>query len=134
MYRKNEDNNFNKVFANRLNYYLWYNGMTQKALADRLGVSTSTVSNWCMGQKAPRVDKIDAMCEIFDCDRADLVEEPKEKHSYYLDKETSEKAKELFENSDMRVLFDAARGSKPEDLQMAADLLRRLKGYAEGNR
>ncbi|HAB94850.1 MAG TPA: XRE family transcriptional regulator, partial [Lachnospiraceae bacterium] len=27
----------------------------------------------------------------------------------------------------MRVLFDAAQDSRPEDLQMAADLLRRLK-------
>ena len=127
MDKRNEENNFNKVFANRLNYYLWYNGMTQKALADRLGVGTSTVSNWCKGLKAPRVNKIDMMCDIFGCDRADLVEEPKEKRSYYLDKETSEKAQELFENPDMRILFDAARNSKPEDLKMAADLLKRLK-------
>ena len=134
MDKRNDDNSFNKVFAARLNYYLWYNGMTQKALADKLGVGTSTVSNWCKGLKAPRVDKIDAMCELFGCNRADLVAEPdkKEEASYYLDKETSKKAQELFENPDMRILFDAARNSKPEDLQMAADLLRRLKSYAEG--
>ena len=132
MEKRNEENSFNKVFAARLNYYLWYHGMTQKALADKLNVGTSTVSNWCKGLKAPRVDKIDMMCDIFGCDRADLVEAPKEKNEYYLDKETSKKAQELFENPDMRILFDAARNSKPEDLQMAADLLRRLKGEADG--
>ena len=46
---------------------------------------------------------------------------------YYFDDATAEKAQELFENPGMRILFDAARDSKPEDLQMAADLLARLK-------
>lgn len=47
---------------------------------------------------------------------------------YYFDDATAEKAQELFDNPGMRILFDAARDSKPEDLQMAADLLARLKG------
>ena len=47
--------------------------------------------------------------------------------SYYTDPETAQLAQELFEDKDLRVLFDAARGSKPEDLQMAADFLKRLK-------
>ena len=46
---------------------------------------------------------------------------------YYFDDDTAAKAQELFENPGMRVLFDAARGSRPEDLQIAADLLARLK-------
>ena len=47
---------------------------------------------------------------------------------YYTSEETAKKAQELFENEEMRLLFDAAKDCKPEDLQMAADLLRRLKG------
>ena len=34
----------------------------------------------------------------------------------------------IFDDSDLHALFDAAQNSKPEDLKMAADLLRRLKG------
>jgi hypothetical protein len=37
-------------------------------------------------------------------------------------------AQKLFENQGMRILFDAAQNSRPEDLKMAADLLERLKG------
>lgn len=48
-------------------------------------------------------------------------------NKYYLDEETAEAAQSLFENDDMRLLFDAAKDSKPEDLKMAADLLKRLK-------
>ena len=47
---------------------------------------------------------------------------------YYEDKQTATLAQKLFESKEMKLLFDAAKDSKPEDLQMAADLLRRLKG------
>ena len=47
---------------------------------------------------------------------------------YYTNPETAKLAQELFENHDLRILFDAARDSDPKDLQMAADLLKRLKG------
>lgn len=47
--------------------------------------------------------------------------------SYYENEETAEIAQELYENEDMRLLFDAAKDSRPEDLKMAADLLKRLK-------
>jgi transcriptional regulator with XRE-family HTH domain len=46
---------------------------------------------------------------------------------YYLNDETAQIAQEIFENKDMRVLFDAARDSRPEDLKIAADMLRRFK-------
>ena len=71
------DEQFNKTLANRIRYHLHENGMSQKDLADRLHVGTSTVSNWCNGTKDPRMPKIDAMCEIFGCDRSDLFEMPK---------------------------------------------------------
>lgn len=46
---------------------------------------------------------------------------------YYLDKETAATAQELYENKDLRMLFDAARDARPEDLKMAASMLKRFK-------
>lgn len=46
---------------------------------------------------------------------------------YYMREETEAMAQELFDNKDLRLLFDAAKDCRPEDLQMAADLLKRLK-------
>lgn len=46
---------------------------------------------------------------------------------YYFNDETAKVAQELFEDPDLRMLFDAARNARPEDLKMAADLLRRFK-------
>ena len=67
---------FNKVFSIRLKYYLNCFDMTQAELSKRLGVGTTSVSNWCKGLKSPRMDKVDSMCEIFHCRRSDLMELP----------------------------------------------------------
>lgn len=66
---------FNALFAKNLNYLLKMRNMTQAELAERMGVSTATTSNWCKGIKLPRMDKVDKMCAIFDCLRSDLMED-----------------------------------------------------------
>ena len=126
------DQEYLKVFSENLKYYLTKYDISQADLAKRLGVTPTSVSNWTTGQKTPRMDKVDAMCEIFNCKRSDLMEERVDDDGYYLDPETAKKAQELFDNPKMRLLFDAARDSKPEDLQMAADLLYRLKASTLG--
>ena len=49
------------------------------------------------------------------------------KDGYYIDPETAKLAQRLYDNHDMRILFDAADGSKPEDIKRAADFLKMLK-------
>ncbi len=66
---------FNAVFSKRLRYYLSKYEMTQAELAKRLGVGTTSVYNWCNGIKTPRMDKVDVMCDLFNCSRSDLIEE-----------------------------------------------------------
>ena len=56
-----------------------------------------------------------------------LVKSSETNKQYYFSDETAAMAQELFENKDMRVLFDAARGSSAKDLQMVADMLKRFK-------
>lgn len=46
---------------------------------------------------------------------------------YYVNEDTARTAQQIFDDPYLRILFDAAQDSRPEDLQMAADLLRRLK-------
>ena len=56
----------------------------------------------------------------------------KESDKYYLNDETAEMAQALFENRDLRVLFDAARDSSPEDLKTTYDMLMALKRKERG--
>lgn len=66
---------FNQIFSERLRYYLTKYEMTQLELSKLLGVGTTSVYNWCNGIKTPRMDKVDAMCDIFHCKRSDLMED-----------------------------------------------------------
>ena len=56
----------------------------------------------------------------------------KESDKYYLNDETAKMAQELFENRDLRVLFDAACDASPEDLKTTYDMLMALKRKERG--
>ena len=88
-----KETEFNKLFAAKLKFYLVKNDMTQAGLAERLGVGTTSVYNWCSGLKTPRMDKVDKMCEIFGISRSALItsdyQEHEEKSISYSEEETS---------------------------------------------
>lgn len=73
------EQDFNAIFSKRLRYYLNKYDITQVELAKKLGVGTTSVYNWCNGIKTPRMDKVDAMCDLFQCKRSDLMEDPMSK-------------------------------------------------------
>lgn len=127
---------FNLLFSKNLNHYLQINGKAQLDLAKYLGASPSAVSAWCRGIKTPRMDKVDAMCEYFHIRRSDLMEDKSvsnSKDSYYLNDETAKAAQEIFENKDLRMLFDAARDADPEDLRALHSMALALKRKERGN-
>lgn len=59
--------------AHRLSNILYEKHMTQKELAERIGVSAPTVSAWCNGSKSPRLDKIDMICDVLGLTRDDIL-------------------------------------------------------------
>lgn len=129
------DKDFNAVFSKRLKYYLNKNDMTQKELAKILGVGTTSVYNWVNGIKSPRMDKVDAMCSLFNCRRSDFLKEDDDDTdtSYYLDEKTKKIAQEIYENKELGLLFDAARTAKPEDLETVHTMLTALKRKEKGD-
>lgn len=46
---------------------------------------------------------------------------------YYVNEEAARMAQRIFETKGLRTLFDAAEDASPKDLELAAQLLRRLK-------
>ncbi len=118
---------YGKIVGKNLKRIAYEHRKTQADIAKDLGLSKSTVSSWMNGTRVPRMDKIDLLCHYFNCKRVDIMEDHSETDEYYISQETANVAQEIFENPDLRALFDAGRDSKPEDLRMAADLLTRLK-------
>lgn len=121
------EKDFNSLFSKRLRHYLNENNMTQVELANKLGVGTTSIYNWVSGLKTPRMDKVDAMCNIFNIRREDLLTEAPQEQTYYTNPETAKVAQEIFDNSDLRILFDAAKDSTPEQLKLAAEMLKQFK-------
>ena len=125
---------FNSLFAQNLKFYLKQANMTQADLAEHMNVSTASISNWCTGNKIPRMDKIDKLCELFHINRSDLMEDKtiEQKQSYYLNPETSRIAQKIYDNKELSVLFDAAQDAEPEDLQALHGMLMALKRKEKG--
>lgn len=57
----------------------------------------------------------------------DLLTDTPQEQTYYANPETAKVAQEIFDNSDLRILFDAAKDSSPEQLKLAAEMLRQFK-------
>lgn len=124
------DQEYLKVFSTNLKRFINQYEMTYADLAKRLNVSAQSVSYWVNGQKAPRMDKVDMMCDIFHCRRADLMEEATEE--YYIDPKTAEIAQEIKDSKELTALFDVGRKMSPEDLQTIYQLALALKRKEQG--
>jgi transcriptional regulator with XRE-family HTH domain len=66
-----------KIFSRNLTAILERRGKSQKDLVDFIGVSSSTVSNWCTGQKLPRMDKVQLIAGWLGVNNSDLLENKK---------------------------------------------------------
>ena len=116
----------NRIISENLNRLLEERNITQQELAEYIGVTQASVSNWCKGIKMPRMDKIDKICQYLDIERSDLMKDSIE-YKYYLDYAAAKVAEELYKRDDLRVLFDAARDVSEEDIRYVATLLEKLK-------
>lgn len=64
-----------KIFGENLSRFLLKSGHNKSELAKYMGVSTSTVSDWCNGNKYPRMDKIEKMAAWFGILKSQLTED-----------------------------------------------------------
>ncbi|MBR4932610.1 MAG: helix-turn-helix transcriptional regulator [Alphaproteobacteria bacterium] len=69
-----------ETMAKNLAYYLDKSGMTQKEMAEIVGVAASTFNDWMRAKKYPRIDKIEIMANHFKILKSDLIEEKTEEH------------------------------------------------------
>lgn len=68
-----------EVFAKNLRRYMDAKGITQRELAEVVGVSAPTVNEWLKAKKYPRIDKIEIMAHYFGILKSDLIEDKRMK-------------------------------------------------------
>ena len=62
------------MIVNRVKKLRTAAGMTQKALADQLGVTVPTVSKWELGQRTPELERVFRMTLIFGVPIEEIVQ------------------------------------------------------------
>lgn len=110
-------------------------GITPYRVYKETGISTATLSDWKNGKSKPKADKMKKIADYFGVSVEYLMtgEEKEGGETYYLNEETAKAAQEIFENKELRMLFDVAKDADPEDLRalhsMALALMRKERGY-----
>ena len=69
------------------------------------GITKSTFSDWKSGRSEPKRDKLQKIADYFEVS-LDYLMTGEETSGYYLNEETAKMAQEMFEDPDMRSLFD----------------------------
>ena len=129
--------------ANNIRFLRKQREMSQEQLAEILGYkSYTTIQKWESGISEPPLKQLRKMADLFGVDINDMasvnmelspdVKNPQHQTGYYLDDETAQAAQEIFENHELRALFDVARKASASDLQTAHDVLLALKRKEDG--
>lgn len=63
------------TFSNNLKHYMKLKGKTRKQICSDLDFSYSTFSEWVLGKKYPRIDKIEMLANYFGIEKSDLIED-----------------------------------------------------------
>ena len=101
-------------------------GLSQVALAERLGLSKSAIGAYETGDITPSVEALNAIADFFNVD-LDYLLGKEEGSTYYLDPEAAELAKEIANRRDLRILFDATRDISAEEMAVIIKMVEGLK-------
>lgn len=105
-------------------------GMTQDELARAAGYkSRSSINKIEIDGRGIPQPKVVALAKALKVTPAYIMgwEEEEEAPVYYLDPEAAELANEIYNNEDLRILFDATRNISKEDLQFVVRMVEGLK-------
>ena len=90
------------------------------------------IQKWESGVSEPPLKALKKLSEIFNIDMNDLATKKlsyntnEDNNIYYLDDDARDMAQFLYENPDYKVLFDASRKVKKEDIQFVKEMIDRM--------
>lgn len=115
-------------------------GLTQAEMAEKIGISRSTIGMYETGAREPDFETLEKIADFFNVDIDYLLGRtdkttilPETVGQYYLNEETREIAQEVFENPELRSLFHVARDIPPERLKAHIEFMKNLKDQEKGD-
>jgi len=115
------------LYGERLKQLREAAGLKQSDVAAVVGVSSQAVSKWETNKSAPDGDAIKALCKLYNVTANDIlgIDTPNSDEDIWQLREA------LRRDPERRMLFDAARNVKKEDIMTAARILDALKRSSE---
>lgn len=108
-------------------------GMTQTETAEKLGISRSTIGMYETGAREPDFETLEKIADFFHVNMDYLLGRTNAAPAngearYYLNDDARDMAQFLFENPEYKVLFDASRKVKKEDIDFVKQMIDRVRG------
>ena len=117
-------------FANIFKNLRMKSGLTQQEMADKLNISRSSIGMYENGEREPSFELLETIADYFNVDMNYLLGKKElSEHipqGYYLNEDARDMAQFVFENPEYKILFDATRKVKKEDIQFVKTMIDRI--------
>lgn len=97
------------------------------------GLPSSLFSEWKRGKSTPKADKLKKIADFFEVSVEYLMTGEENSPIYYTNEETARLAQEMYEDEDMRSLFDMKRNMPPERFKAHIEFMKNLYDQEKGN-
>ncbi len=108
------------------------NGYKDADVAKGSEIPKSTFSDWKAGRYTPKQEKLKKISDFFNVSVDYLMNGEETEDGYYLNSETAKLAQEMFEDEDMRSLFDMKRSMPPERFKAHMEFMKNLYNQEKG--
>lgn len=108
------------------------NGVSVSFLEKELGFSNASISKW--KKSAPGAESVKKVADYFGVTIDYLIsgDSGEKSKGYYLNEETAKLAQEMYEDEDMRSLFDMKRNMPPERFKAHMEFMKNLYKQEKG--
>ena len=107
-------------------------GLKDMDISKGLGFHPSVISDWKRGKSVPKYEKLKQIADFFGVS-VEYLTTGEQPEGYYLNPETAEVAQEIYDNKELRLLFDAARDVTPEQLRILQQMALSWKNQGQKN-
>lgn len=117
-------------FKDMLKYLRSRENLSQSELSEKLGLSKSTISMYEVGKREPDLETLELIADFFNVDMNFLLGKDGSENDthYYFNEDARELAEFMFKNPEYKVLFDASRKVKKEDIEFVKQFMDRMRG------